>query len=105
MSYRTFYVTTKNEAEALEIAETLVNERLVACANLIPGMKSIYRWHGRLEHNQETVLLLKTKDSEAEKVVARISELHSYTVPCIVSWEIKEANQKYLDWIDSEIGK
>lgn len=105
MDYRTIYVTTKNEAEAMNIAETLVNERLAACANLIPGMKSVYHWHGRLEVNQETVLLLKTRAELAEKLVLRVGELHSYTVPCIVSWEIKEGNKKYLHWIDSETGK
>ncbi|TGK62197.1 divalent-cation tolerance protein CutA [Leptospira wolffii] len=105
MDYRTFYITTKNEAEALEIAEALVKERLVACANMIPGMKSIYHWHGRLEVNQETVLLLKTRAGLSEKVIARVGELHSYTIPCIVSWEIREGNKKYLQWIDSETGK
>ncbi len=105
MDYRTIYITTKNETEAQSIGEKLVKERLAACANLISGMKSIYRWHGLIEHNQETILLLKTRADLAEKVIARVSELHSYQVPCIVSWEIMEGNKKYLQWIDSETGK
>ncbi|TGK02845.1 divalent-cation tolerance protein CutA [Leptospira langatensis] len=105
MGYRTIYTTAKDEDEAMLIAETLVEEKLVACANVIPSMRSVYRWHGRVEHNDEFVVLLKTTAALAEKVVARVKELHSYTVPCVVSWEIKEGNPKYLDWIESETVK
>ncbi|TGK06853.1 divalent-cation tolerance protein CutA [Leptospira semungkisensis] len=105
MGYRTIYTTARDEAEAMLIAETLVEEKMAACANVIPSMRSVYRWHGRVEQNDEFVVLLKTTASLAEKVVDRVKELHSYTVPCVVSWEIKEGNHKYLDWIESETVK
>ncbi|EQA35465.1 divalent cation tolerance protein, CutA1 family [Leptospira inadai serovar Lyme str. 10] len=102
MEFRTIYITTKNEDEALEIGETLVEERLVACANIIPKIRSIYRWQGNIEKDEESVLLLKTRSDLSAKVISRVKSMHSYTVPCIVSWKIQEGNEEYLEWIRTE---
>ncbi|EQA45601.1 divalent cation tolerance protein, CutA1 family [Leptospira broomii serovar Hurstbridge str. 5399] len=102
MEFRTIYITTKNEDEALEIGEALVAERLVACANIIPKIRSIYRWQGNIEKDEESVLLLKTRSDLSGKVISRVKSMHSYAVPCIVSWKIQEGNEEYLEWIRTE---
>ncbi|TGK11976.1 divalent-cation tolerance protein CutA [Leptospira fletcheri] len=105
MEFRTIYITTKNEEEALRIGETLVTERFAACANILPKIKSIYRWQGRIEKDEESVLLLKTRADSVERLIARVKEMHEYTIPCVVSWKIEEGNPDYLDWIEKETSK
>ncbi|EPG74308.1 divalent cation tolerance protein, CutA1 family [Leptospira fainei serovar Hurstbridge str. BUT 6] len=102
MEFRTIYITTKNEEEALKIGEALVAERLAACANIIPKMRSIYRWQGNIEKDEESILLLKTRSDLSGEVISRVKAMHSYTVPCIISWKIREGNAEYLEWIRTE---
>lgn len=97
--FRTVYVTCKNEEEATKIAKELVQMKLVACANILSGMKSIYIWEEKLEEETEIVLLLKTRAILLDKIIAIVKAIHSYELPCILSYEILEANQDYLDWI------
>jgi periplasmic divalent cation tolerance protein len=93
------YVTTSNLSEAEHIAKSLVEERLVACANIIHNITSIYIWENKLTQDKEILLLLKTKESLVDRSITRIKELHSYTIPCIVTYEAKKGNPDYLDWI------
>lgn len=94
------YVTTASKDEALQIGRALVNERLAACANILDGMHSIYRWQGVVEEAQETVLILKTRSELAARAVARVAALHRYEVPCAVVYEMANGLPGYLDWID-----
>lgn len=94
------YVTAASKDEALRIGRTLVTERLVACANVLPGMQSIYRWQGAVEEAEETVLIAKTRKDLAEAAIARIEVLHSYDVPCAVVYDVTGGLPAYLDWID-----
>lgn len=94
------YVTTASKDEALLIARHLVGERLVACANILPGMHSVYRWKDAVEEAQETVLIAKTRRELADRAVARIADLHSYDVPCAVVYEMTAGLPAYLGWID-----
>lgn len=96
------YVTFASEEQARSIAETVVNERLAACANIFPPHQSIYRWEGKVEHASETAALFKTTENAFEALKNRITELHSYDCPCIVAWEIEEGPKAFLDWIVSE---
>jgi len=96
------YITAPSEAEARKIAEAVVTDRLAACANIIPGMKSIYHWEGKIEEAQETVILLKTRASLFQAVEARVKELHKYTKPCIVALPLAAGSQPYLDWLMAE---
>jgi periplasmic divalent cation tolerance protein len=96
------YVTAGNEAEALRIGRAVVEERLAACANAIPGMRSVYRWQGRIEEAVETVLILKSTEALVEELTRRIRELHSYELPCVVALKIAGGNPAYLDWIRAE---
>jgi len=98
MQYYSIYITTKDEDEARKIGKTLVEEKLAACVNIHP-MKSIYRWQGNIEEEGEVAMFVKTKARLADEVIARVKELHSYEVPCIVSLPIAKGNPDYLKWI------
>ena len=96
------YVTTASAHEAGKIGRALVEERLAACANILTGMTSVYRWQGKVEQGSETVLLLKTSAARQEAAIARIRALHSYEVPCITAWAIAGGHQPFLDWVAAE---
>jgi periplasmic divalent cation tolerance protein len=96
------YVTCPTEEEARVIARTLVGEHVVACANIIAGMRSVYRWQGEIAEDAETVLLLKTGTERVPQVIERVRALHSYTVPCIVELPLARGNPDYLEWIAAE---
>lgn len=101
---RYIYITTKTKEEAKKIGRVIVEERLAACANIIGGMDSIYRWEGKLIEESESVLIAKTKYSKVKGLTERVIELHSYDCPCIVSLTITEdeGNKDYLDWLIQE---
>jgi periplasmic divalent cation tolerance protein len=96
------YVTCGSTEEAKRIGRTLVEQRLAACANVLPGMASCYRWQGRVEEASEAVLILKTSKEKAPGVIARAAELHSYSVPCAVELPVMSGNPAYIDWILAE---
>jgi periplasmic divalent cation tolerance protein len=102
MSHVLVYVTAATAAEAERIADAVVGERLAACANLIPGMRSLYWWQGKLDRAEETVLILKTRAGLVAKLTERVKALHSYTCPCVVALPIKAGNPAFLAWIDAE---
>ena len=89
---------------AAEIARTLVEERLVACANLIPAIRSIYRWQDKIEDTNEVLLLLKTKTEHFERLKGRILELHPYEVPEVLAIPVEAGYAAYLEWIGRETG-
>lgn len=96
------YVTTSGEAEAARIARILVDERLCACANVISGMRSFYRWQGEVQDDREAVLILKTRDSLADSATERIKALHGYDLPCVVVLPLVGGNPDFLSWIEKE---
>lgn len=96
------YVTAKDRDQAMLIGRTLVHERLAACANVLDGMTSIYWWDGAVQDGQESILLLKTRQSLSPQAIQRIRDLHSYDCPCVVSLPITGGNPDFLDWISAE---
>jgi periplasmic divalent cation tolerance protein len=96
------YVTTKDEAEAKDIAQALLEKRLVACANITAGMKSLYWWENKISEDQEAVLVLKTTRSKFSEVETAIKKIHSYEEPCIVAMPIVEGSKGYLSWLKRE---
>ena len=100
---RIVYITCKNEKEALKIGKVLIKERLAACVNVIPRIKSIYRWEGRIVEDSESILLVKTVYSKVKKLIEKVKELHSYEVPCIEVIDINDGNKEYFKWIESEV--
>jgi len=99
MPYYLVYITTKDEAEARKIGKALVAERLAAGVNIYP-IESIYWWEGEIKEHGEMAMLVKTRAELATKVTARVKELHSYKVPCIVGLPIEKGYPGFLKWID-----
>ena len=96
------YMTTESEDVAIHIATTLVNERLIACANLSSGTRSIYRWDDVIRLDREVTVFMKTVKSRAEAAVARAKELHTYDVPCIVTLDVTGGHAEYLKWVRTQ---
>ena len=105
MSAALFVYTTAGSAEEAErIGRALVAERLAACANILPSMRSIYWWQGKIEDATEAVLVLKTAAKNLAALTARVKALHSYAVPCVVALPVEGGNADYIDWITKESG-
>jgi len=99
MQYRLVYITTRDEDEARKIGKALVEEKLAACVNIHP-IKSIYRWEGEVQAEDEAAMLVKTRAELVDRAIERVKALHSYQVPCIVSFSIDKGNPDYLKWIE-----
>ena len=102
MSYFTVYTTFPNLAEAQKIAQHLLEQRLVACANIMAPHQSLYWWQGKIETAQEVAVIFKTRADLFENVAAAIKSLHSYDVPCIVALPIAAGHEPFLEWIEAE---
>lgn len=97
-------VTTWPEADAARAASrTLVEEKLIACANILPGVESIYRWQGKVETSAEVMVLMKTSIGRYSEVEARIHALHSYELPEIVAFRASEGLPAYLRWVEESV--
>ncbi len=103
MSYSLLYVTAGSYEDALTLARTLVGERLVACANVIDGAKSIYRWDGETREETESIMIAKTTNQLLTQAIDRVVEMHSYDCPCAVSLPIEKGHAPFLDWISAEV--
>lgn len=93
------FVTAKDESQANKIAEKLVAEKLVACANIVPGVQSIFRWDGKIDRAREILLILKSRRRHFPAIVKTVKALHSYDVPEVIALPIIEGNKDYLKWI------
>ena len=98
----TVYATFADSDEAERIAGMLVEERLAACANILGPCRAIYRWQGAIERGDEIAALLKTREGLADRLIARLTELHSYDVPAAVVWPIADALPAYAQWVRDE---
>ncbi len=87
---------------ARRIAQTLTEEQLVACVNIIPNIESVYRWKGKIENSNEIVLIAKTVDQNVKKTIQRIKQLHKYDIPDIIVLPIIGGLKDYLDYISIE---
>ena len=93
------YVTAASAEEAEKLGRGAVQGKLAACANILPGMRSIYRLQGVIETAAETVLIFKTQRRLLEPLTRFIRERHSYDCPCVVALPIEGGNPAYLDWL------
>ncbi len=95
------YITCRDEDEARSVTKALLEEKLVACGNMWP-VRSLYNWEGRLEDHMEWAALYKTREELADRLVARIKELHSYKVPGIEVLKVDGGFPEYLQWVRDE---
>jgi len=96
------YITVPSREIAEKIARALVEEKLAACINIFAGVRSIYRWKGKVETANEVCLVAKSRAELFDKLEKRVKELHPYECPCIVAFPIGMGHQPYLDWIAEE---
>ena len=94
------FITAASEEEATKIATALVEEKLVACGNIIPKIRSIYWWEGKVCQEDEVMLISKSTKSLFPSIMDRVKSLHSYQVPEIISFPISDGLPEYLNWIE-----
>ena len=97
MSFTLIYITTPNQQTAQDIAQQLVEKKLVACANIFP-ISSVYWWQGIVQSDEEVVLIVKTPNNLQAAVSKTVEQIHPYDTPCIMYWQVA-ANAKYEEWI------
>jgi periplasmic divalent cation tolerance protein len=95
-------VTMKNQEEAVRIGEKMVHAKLAACANIIPGIQSIYRWKGKVAKAQEVLLILKSTKPRYRALEKAIKAMHLYEVPEIIALPVTEGLEPYIRWVRSE---
>lgn len=95
-----FLVTVPNLEEGKKIAHILVSNKLAACVNIIENVTSIYEWKGKIEENNECLLIIKTKKEKSEKLMQKVKEIHSYETPECIGLKIEKGLAKYLNWIE-----
>lgn len=98
------FVTVGNAEEASKIGQALVEEKLVACVNILPRIRSIYWWKGAICDEEECLLIMKTRSSLFPQLKDRIRELHSYEVPEIIAFPVAQGLPEYLDWVVESTG-
>ena len=101
---RIVLTTAGSQEEARKIANALVERRLAACVNIVPQVESIYRWQGKVETAEESLLLIKTQAELFDRVSNAVKELHSYDLPECLMLEVAAGSPEYLDWIAKNTG-
>jgi len=97
---------TAPDAEVAErVGRALVEERLAACANIVPGVVSVFRWGGRVQREAEVIVIVKTTDQRVEDLRARVVELHPYQVPEILVLPVLVGHAPYLEWVRGEVAR
>jgi len=97
--------STFPSAEAAEsVGQVLVDKRLAACVNIIPGMTSLYRWEGKIARDSEAIMIIKTRKGSADAVFAAVKERHSYTSPALLVLPVDGGSADYLAWLLKETG-
>ncbi|MEL6375328.1 MAG: divalent-cation tolerance protein CutA [Pseudomonadota bacterium] len=96
------YVTCPDEANAQSLGETLIRERHAACANILPGMVSLYMWEGALERANEVVLIVKTRAAAAPAAIDALQAMHPYETPAILQVPVEGGHGAFLAWVAAE---
>jgi periplasmic divalent cation tolerance protein len=101
--YCVIYVTVPDEDLAEKIAESLVSKKLAACVNIIPSVKSVYSWQGKICDDKELLLMIKTMYDAFESIKKEIKLLHTYEVPEIIALPINQGSEEYLKWLKDNV--
>jgi periplasmic divalent cation tolerance protein len=94
------FITTETLGQSRDIADALLANKLAACVNIVPDVQSKFRWQGKIDSANESLLIVKTREALLDKVIDSVKSRHSYTVPEIIAMPIVGGNKDYLDWID-----
>ncbi len=97
------FVTASSDEEAARIAKTLVDERLVACVNMVPGVRSFFFWEGKTQDEREVLLICKSRLSCMPNIITRVKSLHSYAVPEVIALPVSAGSQDYLSWVEETV--
>jgi periplasmic divalent cation tolerance protein len=97
------YATFAGKEEAVTVAHKLLKEKLIACANVMDGGTSVYRWEGEVQEASEVILFAKTTEVQAKKAIARIKELHSYKLPCVLILPVESGLPEFMQWVAKEM--
>lgn len=98
-------ITAPDQAAAATLGRALVEERLAACANLVPQITSIYRWEGAVQEDSEVLLIIKTSAAQVAALTKRALELHPYGVPEVLVLPVESGSSAYLDWVRASVGE
>ncbi|HYA27129.1 MAG TPA: divalent-cation tolerance protein CutA [Thermodesulfovibrionales bacterium] len=96
------FITASGEEEAARIAHAILAARIAACVNIVKGMRSMYRWKGKIEDEAEVLMIAKTRGALFERLSEKVKELHSYTVPEVIAIPIISGAEGYLKWLREE---
>jgi len=97
------FITAKNRAEAEKIAGRLLEAKLIACANILDGVRSMFWWQGKIDRAEEALVVLKTRRSLFKKIVLEVKAVHSYNTPEVIAMPVIEGSADYLKWIDASV--
>ena len=103
MSYRLAITTCPSMEEAEALAGKILQARLAACVNIVPGVLSLYEWQGKLQREQEFLLLIKSRTEGFTELEKLVQASHSYELPELIAVPIEEGSSAYLDWIDAQL--
>lgn len=103
-AYLVVFITTSSYEEARKVADALVSQRKAACVNIVPKVNSLFRWKGKIEDAEESLLVVKTRAKLFPDVVNTVKGIHSYDVPEIIALPVVEGNPDYLKWVEEETG-
>ena len=98
-----FYIIASNKKEAEKIATKLLDKKLIACANVISNVNSYFVWKNRIQNSKEIIICGKTTSKNQKKIIKVVKSIHSYSVPCIIFFDIKNGNKDFLKWIEQSV--
>lgn len=101
---RVVLITAPAGEAAVGIARDLIERRVAACVNLVREVRSIYRWEGAIQDDREDLLIVKTSASRVADLIARVREIHPYTVPEVIALPVDAGSESYLTWVAAETG-
>ena len=99
------FMTAANREEARRLAEMLVDRRLAACVQIMPEMESVYRWQGKIERQQEVLLIAKTVSAKFAELETEVRRVHSYETPEIVAFPLTAGSRPYLEWLNASVAE
>ena len=98
-----FYITAPNKREAEKLAKKLLDKKLIACANVISNVNSYFVWKNKVQNSKEIIICGKTTSKNQKNIIHAVKKIHSYSVPCIIFFDINSGNKDFLKWIKRSV--